>query len=103
MKKLLSLDGWLELVGIKDFRRKLRIRNAFGNAFVNIFVTLIILFVVFIPTYLAIGVWWAVAPTDAIARVILAIGEMVVFGSAQLVFIVLGIIGFCGAFDNKGC
>jgi hypothetical protein len=102
MKKLLSIDGWLELVGIKDFRKKNKIRNAFAEAFINLALTVIMLVIMFIPTYLALGVWFFVSPTSEISKVLLAIGEITIFGSVQLVFIVLGLIGFYGAFfDNK--
>lgn len=101
MKKLLSLHGWLELVGIKDFRKRMRIRNSFHTFIVNLFVLVIILLFMFIPTFLAFGVWFLLSPTDAIARAIIAVGEMLVFGFAQLIFIILGIVGIDAAFKGN--
>jgi len=91
LKNLFSIDAWLEAVGIKDFKKRREIRTKWINVFAFIIISLIIWAIVFIPAYIAFAIRWMVAPIGEFPRLLLSVAEIAVFGTMQVIFVVVGV------------
>lgn len=99
MSTVVDFETWFERFGF-DRKRRRNIKNSWITFFAYTIAIVIIWSIALIPTWLGIGFWWLIGPTSDVARVILALGEIFVFGGFQILFAFIGVMATIAGFSD---